>query len=45
MFTATELRDWLTAVGFATVEVMDGDGEPLELDSRRMVVRATTARG
>jgi SAM-dependent methyltransferase len=44
MFTATELRDWLIAVGFATVEVMDGNGEPLQLDSRRMVVRATTAR-
>jgi SAM-dependent methyltransferase len=45
MFTATELRDWLIAAGFETVEVMDGEGEPLELDSRRMVVRATVARG
>jgi SAM-dependent methyltransferase len=43
MFTATELRDWLVAAGFATVDVMDGEGEPLELDSRRMVIRATKA--
>ena len=41
MFTPTELRDWLLGAGFGRVEVMDGDGEALQLDSRRMVVRAT----
>jgi SAM-dependent methyltransferase len=41
LFTPTELRDWLLVAGFGEVDVMDGDGETLQLDSRRMVVRAT----
>ncbi len=38
----TELRDWLLATGFAAVEAYGEDGAPLTLDSRRMVVVATT---
>jgi hypothetical protein len=40
MFTFTELRDWLFAAGFTAVDGYDGDGEPLETNSRRMVVVA-----
>lgn len=40
MFAFPELRDWLAAAGFAAVEAFDGAGDPLALDSRRMVVRA-----
>ncbi len=38
----TEVRDWLLEAGFTGVEAYDADGGPLTLDSRRMVVVATT---
>lgn len=41
LFTFTELRDWLLAAGFASVDAFDEQGAPLSLESRRMVVRAT----
>jgi SAM-dependent methyltransferase len=40
-FTFTELRDWLLDAGFSFVEVTGYEGEPLDLDVRRMVVVAT----
>ena len=40
-FTYTELRDWLLAAGFASVDGFDSEsGEPLSLESRRMVTVA-----
>jgi SAM-dependent methyltransferase len=39
-FTFTELRDWLLDVGFSAVDGYDQRGEPLEMDSRRMIVVA-----
>ncbi|MGN6378759.1 MAG: class I SAM-dependent methyltransferase [Gaiellales bacterium] len=43
MFTASELRDWLFEAGFDQVEALDGSGQPLDMESRRMVIRATRA--
>ncbi len=40
LFTPTELVEWLRGAGFARVDIVDETGEPLELDSRRMVARA-----
>lgn len=40
MFTFTELRDWLLEAGFAEVEGYGERGEPLTLDSRRMLMVA-----
>lgn len=40
MFTFPELRDWLLAAGFGTVAGYGEDGEPLTLDSRRMITVA-----
>ncbi|MEV5747456.1 methyltransferase domain-containing protein [Actinoallomurus sp. NPDC052308] len=42
MFTFTELRDWLLAVGFRTVTGHGDEGGPLTPDSRRMIVVART---
>lgn len=40
-WTFTELRDWLYAAGFAEVTACDAEnGEPLTLESRRMIVVA-----
>ncbi|MES1021672.1 class I SAM-dependent methyltransferase [Gloeocapsa sp. BRSZ] len=39
-FTFTELRDWLLQIGFQEVQGYGNDGEPLTLDSRRMIVLA-----
>lgn len=44
LFTPTELADWLRGAGFAEVDAVDDEGQPLALDSRRMVVRARTPR-
>jgi SAM-dependent methyltransferase len=41
LFTFTELRDWLLAAGFESVDAFDEKGEPLSLASRRMLIRAT----
>jgi len=41
LFTFTELRDWLLAAGFSSVDAFDEQGAPLALESRRMLVRAT----
>ncbi len=40
-YTFTELRDLLLDVGFSTVEAFGHDGQPLTLETRRMVVIAT----
>jgi ubiquinone/menaquinone biosynthesis C-methylase UbiE len=40
MFIAAELRDWLLAAGFAAVDSLDGNGDALALDSRRMLTVA-----
>lgn len=40
LFTYTELRDWLVVAGFTGVDCYGGDGEPLSLESWRMVVTA-----
>jgi len=40
MFTFTELRDWLLDAGFSVVDGYDERGEPLAMDSRRMIVVA-----
>jgi len=42
MFIFPELRDWLLAAGFAAIDGFDEDGAPLTLESRRMLVVATT---
>ncbi|HYW23259.1 MAG TPA: class I SAM-dependent methyltransferase [Terriglobales bacterium] len=39
-FAFTELRDWLLEAGFTEVTGLGGEGEPLGLGSRRMVVVA-----
>lgn len=41
MFTFPELRDWLLAADFSSVEAFDEQGAPLALESRRMLVVAT----
>jgi SAM-dependent methyltransferase len=41
MFTFPELRDWLLAADFSSVEGFDEQGAPLALESRRMLVVAT----
>lgn len=40
-FSFTELRDWLLDAGFSSVDVSGQEGEPLDLQVRRMVVVAT----
>ena len=40
-FTFPELRQWLVEAGFASADAFGAPGEPLDLDSRRMVVIAT----
>jgi SAM-dependent methyltransferase len=40
-YTYTELRDLLLDAGFSSVEGVGHDGEPLTLESRRMIVIAT----
>ncbi|MEO5575461.1 MAG: class I SAM-dependent methyltransferase [Gaiellaceae bacterium] len=40
-YTFTELRSLLLDAGFAAVEAIGHDGEPLTLESRRMIVIAT----
>jgi SAM-dependent methyltransferase len=37
MFVAAELRDWLLEAGFVDVDVYDEEGEPLTIESRRMI--------
>jgi SAM-dependent methyltransferase len=37
MFVAAELRDWLLELGFVDVDVYDEEGEPLTIESRRMI--------
>jgi hypothetical protein len=37
MFTFVELREWLLAAGFETVDGHGIEGEPLSLESRRMI--------
>jgi ubiquinone/menaquinone biosynthesis C-methylase UbiE len=39
-FTFTELRDWLLAAGFASVEAFGEDGQPLNADHRRLIAVA-----
>ncbi|MBE9191028.1 class I SAM-dependent methyltransferase [Gloeocapsopsis crepidinum LEGE 06123] len=39
-FTFTELRDWLLQTGFQEVQGYGNNGEPMSLDSRRMIVLA-----
>ena len=39
-FTFPEIRDWLLQTGFTEVEGYGYDGEPLAVDSRRMIVVA-----
>lgn len=41
-FTFPELRDWLLQAGFASVEGFDQLGGPFSLESRRMLVLAST---
>jgi SAM-dependent methyltransferase len=41
LFTFTELRDWLLDAGFSSVDASGPEGEPLALETRRMVVIAT----
>jgi SAM-dependent methyltransferase len=43
LFTFPELRDWLFQAGFSGVEGNGADGEPLRLESRRMIVVASKA--
>ena len=37
MFVAAELRDWLLDAGFASVNHVDPNGDPLTVQSRRMI--------
>jgi SAM-dependent methyltransferase len=37
MFVAAELRDWLLEAGFVDVDFYDEEGEPLTIESRRMI--------
>jgi len=39
-FTFPEIRDWLRQAGFDEIEGYGGDGEPLTVESRRMIVVA-----
>lgn len=41
LFSFPELRDWLVRAGFSTVEGYGPDGEPLTIESRRMIVVAS----
>ncbi len=41
LFSYTELRDWLLEAGFVSVDGFAGDGSPLRMDSRRMILIAT----
>jgi SAM-dependent methyltransferase len=41
LFSFTELRDWLLAAGFTSVEGYAGDGSPLTREARRMILVAT----
>lgn len=45
LFPFTELRDWLLQAGFQRVEGYGHTGEPLTLDSRRMILVAQKSRG
>lgn len=40
MLMAAELADWLHAAGFAAAEFVDGAGDPLRADGRRMIALA-----
>jgi len=40
MFTFPELRDWLLAAGFSRVDAYGRDGEPLNMEHRRLVAVA-----
>jgi len=40
LFTFAELRDWLLQAGFETVDGHGMDGEPLSMESRRMIAVA-----
>jgi hypothetical protein len=40
IFTFPELKDWLLSVGFRNIQVFGEDGEPFNLDSKRMIVIA-----
>lgn len=40
-FTPPELRAWLRDAGFAGVDFLGSDGQPLTLESRRMIALAT----
>ncbi|MGE0432329.1 MAG: class I SAM-dependent methyltransferase [Planctomycetota bacterium] len=40
LFTFTEIRDWLNAAGFADVTAVGRDGQPMTLESNRMVLVA-----
>ena len=37
MFLAAELRDWLLGAGFSRVNLVDSNGDPLTVGSRRMI--------
>jgi SAM-dependent methyltransferase len=37
MFVAAELRDWLLGAGFTSVDLVDPNGDPLTVRSRRMI--------
>lgn len=37
MFVAAELRDWLLDAGFTSVNLVDPNGDPLTVQSRRMI--------
>lgn len=41
LFSFVEIRDWLLQAGFTQIQAYGYDGEPLALDSRRMIVLAT----
>jgi len=40
MFIAVELRDWVLEAGFDAVELLDGEGDPVTAQSRRMITVA-----
>jgi hypothetical protein len=37
MFVAAELRNWLLDTGFTSVNLIDPNGDPLTVRSRRMI--------
>jgi SAM-dependent methyltransferase len=41
VFAFTEIREWLIEAGFRNVQVLDREGAPFTIESRRMVVIAT----